>query len=217
MLRASCGLAAALLFLSVPCAAADQPRNAWGIYVAPTTSGFGAGTEYDLGTSSTALEWGAFYTRFIDGRFSARLEARYAPRHLEAAVPYESGGFTPYAPVRLKEEILELPFLVQSERRVAYGERELRLSLGMGVVWDIVLDQKLVTPLGQPDELTASDYQKLGWLLDGAVTFEVDDNAAVFGRFRYQRDETTFGESDGASAVAKLECFGFSAGFEFGF
>jgi len=184
------------------------------MYLAPTTSGFASGTDYDLGTSSTNLEWGLYYTRFIGERFSLRLEARYARRHLDAAAPDSTFGYIPF---RQEEDILEFPLLAQSERRILYGTREVRVTLGAGVVYDVVLDQRLLTPLGQPNVLTPSDYQKFGWLLDGAVTFEVDQRGGVFGRFRYQRDEVTFGQDDGASAIRKLESYGFSVGFEFMF
>jgi hypothetical protein len=207
-------VAALILFWSVASLAADEPSNAWGVYAAPTTIRFATGTDYDLGASGSALEMGLYYTRFIGERFSLRLETRFASRSLDAAVPDSTTG---YLPVRQEEQILEIPLIAQSERRVPYGDHEMRVSLGAGIVCDFVLEQRLVTPLGQPSALTAGEYMKLGWLLDGAVTFEVDERSGVFGRFRYQRDETTFGESEGASAVSELECFGFLGGLEFRF
>ena len=212
-------LLVAIVALAPPARAGDYLRNAWGIYAAPTMYGFAQGTRWDLAASGNALDVGAYYTRFFARSWSAQLEVRLEQRQLDDTISGAIDFLPPnvFTMFRLDEEIIEVPLVVHNERRIIFGDHEARLAMGGGVVYAAVLDQKLLDVNGESTTLTAGDYQKFGWLLDGGFTLGVDPRHSCFARFRYQRDESVFGESDDADVQRRFEAWGMLVGLESGF
>ena len=216
---------AALLFLfalvAVPAAhAQDFRRNAYGMYAAPTIYGFAKGSEYDVAASSAGLDLGAYYSRFFTPSFSARLEVRYGTRVMDDLVTIDVFPGA-YSMVRVEESILEVPVIIQGDRRVPVGDHELRVSVGGGFSTKFVLEQKLLGPSGEVSGkygvVAAGSYRKVGLLVDGGTTFSVDRRSAIFLRFRVDYDIATAGEPDDASVIRRFWAAGFYAGFEYGF
>lgn len=211
-------LGVAVILAAAPAIAAeDYTRNAWGIYAAPTIYGLAEGTRYNVASSATLVDLGVFYRRSLGPRWGARVEIVAAQRQLDVAVPFQPTGLPDGVyTIRVDESTLLIPVVLENDRRVPIGERELRVTLGAGVCGTFVLEQELLVPSGSPEPLTPGEYQKFGWLLDGGVTLGIDPRTGVFGRFRLYRDESTFGDS-GVSLVEEFWAFSFAGGFEFGF
>jgi hypothetical protein len=200
---------------AAPARGNDSHQNAWGIYAAPIMYGFAQGSQYDLAADGNALDFGAYYTRFIGSRFSARLEVRFGQRQIDAT-QYITGSPWLYF-FRLDETFVEFPLMVHSERRTMFGDREARLSIGGGAVFTAVLDQELLLAEGESPLLTAGEYQKFGWTVDAGLTVDVGGGAGVFALLRYQRDESVFGESEDADVQRRFEAWGMHVGLESGF
>jgi hypothetical protein len=117
---------------------------------------------------------------------------------------------------------VEVPLVLQADRRIPVSDHELRISVGGGASYKYVSDQKLLAPAGQIEDIggplhPADSYQKVALLLDGGTTFAVDRRSAIFMRFRYDIDVTTFSEPADAEVFRRLWAAGFYAGFEYGF
>jgi hypothetical protein len=198
----------AVLLLAPLARAQELHRNAYGMYAAPTIFGAAKGSEYDLAGNGAGLDLGGYYSRFFTQSFSARLEARYGKRTMEA----------PTLNIRLSEIILEIPLVLQADRRIPISDHSLRVSVGGGLSYKFVLDQKLLVPDGDLDQYyPPAEYQKLGLLVDGGVTFAVDRKSAVFARLRFDVDVATMGEPADADVIRRFWATGFYAGFEYEF
>jgi hypothetical protein len=217
-------LFSALIAVAVCCTASfahaqEFHRNAYGIYAAPSMYGLAKGNRYQLATSGGGMDVGVYYAHAFSASFSARLEVKYAARNLDDVE--NNQRFDTYSFFRLHESIIEVPLVLGADRRIPISDHELRVSVGGGVSYKYVLDQKLLAPTGEyttEDGLTPADsYQKLGLLLDGGVTFGVDRKSAVFLRLRLDQDVTTFGEPADATVIRRFWALGFCAGFEYGF
>jgi hypothetical protein len=210
-----------VLLAFAPAAHAQEfHRNAYGMYAAPTMFGLAEGTKYELATSGGGLDLGIYYARAFNPRFSIRLEAKYAVRDIDEAGSNGQLFGGEYFPFRLHESMVEIPLVVESDRRIPVSNHELRVSVGGGASYKYVLDQQLLVPSGElnsQSSLTPADsYQKFAILLDGGTTFEVDRKSAVFLRLRFDWDVATFGEPADASIIRRFWATGFYAGFEYG-
>jgi len=197
-------------------------RNAYGMYAAPVIYGFAEGTRYQLGSSGGGLDLGIYYAHAFNAGFSARIEAKYARRDLDdAEVSAELVPADPYIAFVLSETMIQVPLIIQADRRIVMNDHELRVSVGGGPSFTFVTDQKLLTPddeLSNVYELTPSDsYQRFGLVADGGATLGVNRKSAVFMRFRFDTDVSTMGADDNTAIVRRLWAAGFYAGFEYGF
>ncbi len=193
--------------------------QSWGVYAAPTGYQFVSGPLFDLSAGGTSLEGGLFYRRFLAHGFAARVEARYATRRLDATVSDPAPGRL----VRVSEEFVEIPVMLQSEDRTDIAGRALRISLGAGVCYGVLVKQELTEPPGSSytgppaPELSFGDYHRIAWLIDGGVSLEFDPGRAVFAHFRLQRDMDTFAEADNVTMARLYAAYGIYGGLEFGF
>ena len=212
-------IAVLVSLLAAPAARAQEfHRNAYGMYVAPTFYGIAKGTEYELANSGGGLDFGLYYAHAFAPVLSMRIEARYATRALEDVNWNEF--FHAYDVYRLSEKIIEIPVLLEADRRIDVGNHQLRISVGGGASYQYVLEQEMLEPFeidsGYHFPPTGS-YQKLAMLFDGGATFDVDRKSAVFLRMRFGFDAFTWGESSDDSLVRRFWATGFYAGFEYGF
>ena len=209
-------LSVLLVFVAVPAARAQEfHHNAYGVYLGPTIYGIAKGSDYQFATSGAQPDFGLYYAHAFAPSFSIRLEAKLEWRVLDDIEWNDDIGT--YLQFRLSESIVEVPLVLQGDRRIAVGEHELRISVGGGASFKYVWDQKLLTPAGAHPLLTAADsYEKLALVLDGGATFAIDRKSSVFARLRYDFDVTTFGEPTGADVIRQFWGMGFYAGFEFG-
>jgi hypothetical protein len=216
----------AVVLVMVVCAAPvaqaqEFHRNAYGMYAAPTIYGISHGSEYELANSGAGLDLGGYYARAFTPGFSVRLEIRYGTRTLddtEENTTLLPGAFSMF---RLSEEILEMPLILNADRRILISDHELRVSVGGGVSPKFVLHQKLLGPDGELDgpynPIAADSYRKVGILVDGGTTFQVNRASAIFLRLRFDVDIATAGEPQDADVVRRFWAAGFYAGFEYGF
>jgi hypothetical protein len=212
-------LAAAILSAASTAQSQDFHRNVYGMYAAPTLYGFAQGSDYQLGNSGAGLDLGGYYARAFTPNFSVRLEVRYGTRALDDVVPNPLFLGT-YSVFRLSEKVLEVPLILNADRRIPISDHELRISVGGGVSTKFVLDQKLLDPAGEIDSqyLKAADsYRRVGLLVDGGATFAVDRRSAIFARLRLDVDIATAGEPADADVIRRFWETGFYAGFEYGF
>jgi hypothetical protein len=212
-------IVAACVSASTTTHAQEFDRNAWGVYAAPTIYGFAEGNDYDVAASGAGLDFGLYYSRFLTQNLSVRLEARYGTRNMDdlATIDLFPGAFTMF---RLAEDILEVPVVLQADRRVPVGDHVLRVSVGGGFSYKFVLEQKLIGFSGgsTSDYLTPADsYRKFGILLDGGVTFDVDRKSAIFARLRLDTDIGTMGEPDAADVIRRFWATGLYVGYEMAF
>jgi hypothetical protein len=208
-----------VLLVGTAAQAQDFRRNAYGMYAAPTIYGFAQGSEYNVASSSAGLDLGGYYSRFFTPSFSARLEVRYGTRVMDDITPSELFPGS-YVGFRLEESILEVPIILEGDRRIPVGDHEVRVSVGAGVSAKFVLDQKLLEPGGELPEdqgfKAADSYRKVGLLVDGGTTFNVDRRSSIFLRLRVDFDVATAGEPEDATAIRRFWAAGFYAGFEYG-
>jgi len=200
-----------------PCAHAQEfHRNAYGMYAAPTIYGLAKGSEYEVANSDAGLDLGAYYARAFTESFSGHVELRYGTRNVDYGVQWVVFP-TSYYPIRLSESILEVPVLVEGDRRLDVDNHELRVSVGGGISYKYVIEQKILGPGGEFTGAPDGDgYQKLGVLFDGGVTLGVNRKSAVFLRLRVDWDVSTFGEPEDDTLVRRFWAAGFYAGFEYG-
>jgi hypothetical protein len=216
------GIVALLIIGLLPGAARaqDYHRNAYGMYAAPTIYGFAKGSEYSVASSGAGLDFGLYYSRFFTEAFSARLEVRYGTRSMDDIKPSDLFPGS-YSMFRLEESVLEVPVVLQADRRVPVGDHVLRISVGGGFSTKFVLDQKLLGPSGELPEAygfkAADSYRRVGILLDGGATLDVDRRSAIFARLRFDYDLGTAGEPTDASVIRRFWETGIYAGFECGF
>jgi hypothetical protein len=211
------------LFALAPAARAqDFHRNAYGMYAAPVMYGFAKGTRYQTSSSGGRLDFGIYYARAFNAGFSMRLEAKYAVRELDDAEvnPAAIPGPDTYTPFRLSETMVQVPLIIQADRRIAVSDHELRVSVGGGPTFTHVFDQKLLTPTTDITSLyglkPSESYGKFGLVLDGGTTFSVDRKSDIFLRLRFDIDVSTFGAPDDTSVVRRFWATGFYTGFEYG-
>ncbi|HKW13721.1 MAG TPA: hypothetical protein VJS69_04460 [Candidatus Krumholzibacteria bacterium] len=191
-------------------------RNAYGMYIAPGMYGIAKGTDYQFATTGGGLDVGIYYARAFTASFSTRLEVKYGTKSLDDVELSQPYGYVPF---RLSESIVEVPLVLQGDRRVPVGDHEIRISVGGGASYKYVTNQKLLIASGRIEDFhlhPADSYQKFALLLDGGTTFNVDKQSAVFLRFRYDIDITTFGKPADAEVFRELWSAGFYAGFEYG-
>jgi hypothetical protein len=201
----------AVVLVMVVCAAPvaqaqEFHRNAYGMYAAPTIYGISHGSEYELANSGAGLDLGGYYARAFTPGFSVRLEIRYGTRTLddtEENTTLLPGAFSMF---RLSEEILEMPLILNADRRILISDHELRVSVGGGGELD-----------GPYNPIAADSYRKVGILVDGGTTFQVNRASAIFLRLRFDVDIATAGEPQDADVVRRFWAAGFYAGFEYGF
>lgn len=217
MLRSTV-LSVLLVVVAAPAARAQEfHHNAYGMYVAPTFYGIAKGTDYERATSGGGLDFGLYYAHAFAPTVSVRLEARYATRALEDVNWNEFNHA--YDVFRLSEQILEIPLLLQLDRRVDVSGHQLRISVGGGASYQYVLEQELLEPFEIDEGFhfpPTGSYQKLAMLFDGGTTFDIDRRSAVFLRLRFGFDAFTWGEASEDSLVRRFWATGFYAGFEYG-
>jgi hypothetical protein len=202
--------------VSAPAGAQTIAPNACGVYVAPTSYEFkSAGSKYDLFQSNTSQDIGFFYNRLFGRTISLQIEARLSSRDMDA----ELAGI----PARINEDLIQFPLMVHFNRVRWVDESPLRIYLGGGISYSVLLEQEIAT-FGDnvfPPEIAvttdAGGYQKLAWLLDGGAAYTFYKNSGVFLSYRMSVDWTTFGESDEVPLTAKYIAFGFQGGFEWRF
>jgi hypothetical protein len=212
-----------LVLFASPSRADDVVRNAWGFYAAPTTYTVTSAGAYNNVPTNTSLDFGIYYTRFISRRFSVRGEVRLDDRRCEITYPRDLpvstvvlNGFD-----RINETMLEVPLLLMSETRCPVGERELRISVGGGLYYAVLLSQYHYYPVYSGRDIiettaSAGDSQRMGFILDGGVTMETDPRHGVFLHLRLQEDADVFGVN-GDTFAERYAAFGFMAGFEWTF
>ncbi len=199
----------------------DIRHNAWGLFAGPTTYELVNGSDYDRAASSTSLDWGIYYTRVVTRKFSIRVEARLASRHIDIvngsfAVPASSYDIVGIS--RIDEHILEIPLLIQGDRRSSFGDGEIRLSTGIGVSYGVLIDQHMMNLVRDIEQTEGfGGYQRLSLLFDGGGTVDIDPGDAIFLRFRVAYDAYVFGETSDLGAATEYFSFGFYAGFESSF
>jgi hypothetical protein len=201
--------------------AQDFRRNAYGMYAAPTIYGLSKGSDYNLATSNGGLDLGAYYSRAFTSSVSMRVEARYGTRALDYSARAKAPLSGAYLVFRVSEQILEVPVILEADRRIDMNGHEFKVSVGGGFSTKFVLDQKLFGPSGESDSpynpIAADSYRKVGFLVDGGATFQVDRGSAVFARLRFDVDLATAGEPDDADVITRFWAAGFYAGFEYVF
>jgi hypothetical protein len=215
-------LACIILFFTVSSSqAGDNRRNAWGVLVGTPTYGLTEGHPYEVGQTNTSLDFGAFYTRFFTPHFSGRFEIYANDRHINTFATVNPGTLLEStAWFSVQERAVETTVVFSLDKRVDVGGHESRFSFGWGPTMSYVYDQTLGK--ASPFALSAGDpragtYGKFGFTTDAAFGLALDPGMAIFARFRYQQDVSTFDESDDADIVRELYAFGFQTGMEFGF
>ena len=121
-----------------------------------------------------------YFARAFNASFSARLEVKYGVRNLD---DIEWSPLYGNVPFRLSESILEVPLVLQADRRIPVSDHELRISVGGGASYKYVTDQKLLVANGHIEDYglhPADSYQKVALLLDGAgsiIAWEFTDHS----------------------------------------
>lgn len=211
--------AAAFLAVAQSAEAGGLQDQSLGVYAAPTAYQFVSGPSFDQSAGGTSLEWGVFYRRNLARGFAGRVEVRYAARGLGATIPDPAPGHQ----VRVSEQFIEVPVVLHSEDHTELAGRDLRVSIGGGICYGVLVKQELLEPPGSAyagdsaPELSFGDYHRVAWLIDGGVALEIDAQRSVFAHFRLQRDIDTFAEADDVRVARLYAAYGFYGGFEFGF
>ena len=196
--------------------AEERALNAFGIYAAPTTHHVESDTAWETMESSTMLDFAAYYSRDVGRGLVVRGEARYSSREFTAL--FQSDLFpSAFILQPTQEAFLEFPIIFHATELVPLGEASLRISVGGGVYYAVLVSQEF--PVGSsslpdaPEVLDAGGYSRYGWIGDGGVALLYEAGNAVFMNFRIQDDLGITGESEG-SIAREDEAFGFYAGFE---
>ncbi len=196
-------------------ATAETRNSSFGFYAAPTSHHVTSGTELETIQSSTSLDFALFYTRFFS-RAAIRVEARYSSR--EYVANFETSLFPgAYLIQPMQEEFLELPLILHVTNVVSLGEPSLRISIGGGVYYAILLSQDFSGGSSSipdaPEALDAGGYSRYGWIGDGGASLIFRPDRAMFMNFRLQDDLGLSGEPE-QSIAREDAAFGFYAGFE---
>lgn len=195
--------------------AQDYPRNAWGLVASPMSSTLTGDdlSPYEVGASDMSLGLGAFYQHVFSPRVSGRFEMSARQNHY--------GTYAQVAPLETAwctalETTIETVVVVSFDRHVDLAGHDACFSVGTGPVISAVVEQTIGFPSYAPEPPSEGSYGKFGWMFDAGLALGLDPRFGVFARFRGQADYETFGASDSADIVRKLDTFGFHVGAEFG-
>lgn len=192
----------------------DGSRNGWGIYVAPTTSQFISGPDYDRTETNTALDFGIYLRRLVSPTIALRLEVRTAQR--ASSVTVQSGSET--AAFHVSEEFLSVPLFVELQRAFALGHNNGHVIFGAGVSYSVLLEQEVFPPDLTANSIQAldfGDYGSTSFLFNGGISFEAGRQRVV-ARFQGQWDADLSGVPSDAFA-RRYFAYGFQAGLEWPF
>ena len=167
--------------------------------------------KYDLYNTNTGLDFGAYVNQHLGKRFMVQAEVMFTERMSEVEVE----GFG----IRINEEFLEIPVILYNIRGANLGDSAVRISIGVGLNYKILLQQELGFEYDYcpPDINETSDfagYQKLGWIVDGGAALLIKKKFGLFLSYRIGDDFRTFGGTETVAFKNEYFVYGIRVGIE---